>query len=255
MSMTSKNEGAAPAAKPEEKKVEKREKVEHKNIYEALSAFQGEMKAIEKDGHVNFKTKAGDVVDFRYTTYGKTVEVINPLLGAHGLSFRHRLSENGIECILMHETSLGDEPIITGLMENGDAKQTRYGGFAHNVIESGLLPLDLKKSEMKDVGAQITYGKRYTLAMVLGLATEDDKDIELLDKRREKTEGFAFKKSQEMIKKSKGEELEKQIEFIKEEIEKIEKGEVPSIGLSLEQYNELLVLAEKQKAGSVDDKK
>jgi hypothetical protein len=47
--------------------VQKIEKVKHESIFSALSAFQGELKPIEKTGSVNFKAKNSDaVIDFKY---------------------------------------------------------------------------------------------------------------------------------------------------------------------------------------------
>lgn len=232
------------------------ERVEHKNIFDALSAFQGEMKAIEKDGKVDFKMKNSDErVTFEYTTLGKTVETINPLLGKHGLSFRHELVEKGIECILTHATTeekleVVNKQVIKNVPQGEGAKpndQTteEYDIIVRGEIRSGVLPLDLTKAEMKDVGAQITYGRRYTLGLVLGLATEEDKDAQMLDEKLEKAQNFAFNTAKKGIDNAKTvEELNKGIDILKKDLKRIEEGKKTTFGLEKEQLEGLIKVGE-----------
>lgn len=246
------------------------QKVEHKNIFAALSAFQGELEPIEKSARVNFKTKAGETVDFNYAPLDATMKVIYPLLAKHGLSVRHELGEAHVECILTHETT-GQEVVMATeeVQENKvgtnrdikeaydfkkETKQTPTV-ITKNEIRSGKLAIDTKKAEMKEVGGQITYGRRYTLGIVLGLATEEDKDAQLFEQSREKLEVFAFKQAKATLERAQGDELEKQVEFLKKELklaEELEAGtgkKAPSIGLKAKQYKDLLTIAEAQKSG------
>ena len=223
------------------------EKVEHKNIWQALSAFEGEMKAIEKDGKVDFKMKNSDErVTFTYSTLGKSVETINPLLGRHGLCFRHELSEKGIECILNHETTEEKMQVVKkeeGTAVEGKAKITKEESdvVITGEIRSGVLPLDLTKPDMKDVGGQITYGRRYTLGLVLGLATEEDQDTQLISEKLGKAQGFAFNSAKRGIENATTEEeLNKGIEIIKKELVRIEEGKKTTFGLEKIQYEELI---------------
>jgi len=45
------------------------------------------------------------------------------------------------------------------------------------------------------VGGQITYARRYTLALVMGIATEEDNDVKLEEERKESLEKFAYKRN------------------------------------------------------------
>lgn len=231
----------------------------HKNIFAAQSAFQGELKPIEKDGRVIFETSRGEKVDFKYTTLGKNMEVISPLLAKHGLSVRHFLNnEKGtIEAILTHET-YGYEKVGDNVMEVDDEKnhEVRKSPVIRemNTISSGELPLDLKKADMKDVGAQITYGRRYTLGLVLGLATEEDKDVQLIEQSQKNVEKFALKTVRERLMATSGEELKKQIAFLAGELktaQALEAGtgkKAPSLGLKAVEYEELIAFGNKKVA-------
>jgi len=233
------------------------EKVEHKNIYAAFSAFQGELEPIEKSARVNFKTKAGETVDFKYAPLEKTMETLYPLLAKHGLCVRHELGDNWVEAILSHESydlvSYENRADTFGEAGNLISQVHNHIHIPKNELRSGKLIIDTKKADMKDVGGQITYARRYTLGLVLGLATEEDKDAQLFDKSKENLEAFAFKQARTTIEKTNKNELDKQIEFLVKELdlaEKLENGEgekAPSLGLSAKQYKELLNLAKGKK--------
>jgi len=198
----------------------------HRNIFEAMSSMQGELKPIEQTAHVKFKAKTSDtIVDYKFAPYSEITKVIYPLLQKHGLSFRHAISKTGIECLVFFSDG------------------SSFG--------SGELALDLLKPDMKDVGAQITYGKRITLGLVLGISTEEDKDTELINTSTKNTQSFAFKQIEEKLKGVKTpEELETQIIFLKKELELAEAlvnktgTKSPSLGLEVDQYKKLLELSE-----------
>lgn len=203
--------------------------VENTNLFGALASFQGDLKAIEKDSSVDFTTKAGDRVNFSYTSLGKIMEFIYPLLGRHQLSTRWVIDkERGIECIVSHKS----------------------GGN----ISSGYLPLDLTKVDMKDVGGQITYGRRYTLGLVLGVATEEDKDALLQEKNTSATKKIAIEMVETKIKNAKTiESLDTTFDFIKGHLDQAQKFETglsdkPSqLGLKVTEYEELLKKCEDKK--------
>jgi len=235
-------------------------KVEHKNIHAALSAFQGELTPIEQSAHVNFKTKAGDTVDFRYAPLGETMKTIYPILARHGLAVRHELTESSIEAILTHETTEQREVDFKDSTSTPDTTNTKTSKvlLETNCLRSGKLAIDTKKVEMKEVGAQITYARRYTLGLVLGLATEEDKDAELFEESRKNVEEFAFKQAKDTIEKAKGDKLSEQVKFLEKELAlatALEAGEgtkAPSLGLKASQYQSLLTIA-KAKVGKKDD--
>lgn len=228
----------------------------HKNIYAALSAFQGELKPIDQSAEVNFKTKSGDTVNFTYAPLEKIMETLYPLLAKHGLSVRHELTD-GIECILTHETTTSRD-MKSNLIKakpgadgdnagafTKDREIETYGVVFENEIRSGKLPIKTG-GDMKETGAQITYARRYTLGLVLGLSTEQDKDVEFLEKSKENVEKYALRQARETIEKTSGKELLERVEFLKGELKKVKEKKVPSLGLKQEQYEELIALGEKK---------
>lgn len=117
-------------------------------LAEALSQLQGRLPVVEKDA-------VGDAGSYRYAyaTLPQIVSKIMPLLSELGLSFscRPTLTEDGkfvLEYELMHvsgESKLGRYPLPT----NGSPQQ---------------------------LGSAISYGRRYCLSAVVGIAAEDDDD-------------------------------------------------------------------------------
>lgn len=245
--------------------METKEKIVHKNVYEALSAFQGELQPIEKNSEVNFKTKAGELVNFKYSALGDVMKVIYPLLAKHGLAVRHELGEKSVECIVTHETaeqkevkvstSFYPQNTVGGHTEEGMLNESKFELRATNELRSGKLAIDTLKAEMKEVGAQITYARRYTLGLVLGLATEEDKDAVLFEQGNKNLANFAFNQTKTALEKAKVGELDTQVAFLEKELalaEALEAGtgkKAPSLGLKAKQYQELLIIAKARKEG------
>jgi vacuolar-type H+-ATPase subunit H len=94
---------------------------------------------------------------------------------------------------------------------------------------------------MKDVGAGITYARRYSLTMVLGIASEDDNDIKLLNEASKNAIKFAYNRARKNIDEA---ETVKQVEgaqkILKDDQVQLEKGKAPALGLSEEQYKKLI---------------
>ena len=94
---------------------------------------------------------------------------------------------------------------------------------------------------MKEVGGQITYARRYTLALVLGIATEEDNDVKLEEARKEAVEKFAITQAKKNINgATTKEQIAKQAEFMGAELKLIEDGKTPKLGFTKEQYDELM---------------
>lgn len=118
-------------------------------LYEALAKFQGECPEIDLDGNVEIKTKSGATIKFKYATLGNIINKVRKPLSKNGLSFVFKVTDSGAECILLHKD----------------------GGM----ISSGFLTLG-RGAEVKQIGANLTYAKRYTLTSLLGIQAEEDKD-------------------------------------------------------------------------------
>lgn len=239
-------------------KIVEQQKIVHKNIYEALSAFQGELKTLPKNGHVEYPTAKG-IMKYDYTPLGDIMAYIYPLLAKHGLSVRHEISETGVEAILAHGTYKSAQPIFTAtdvatgnMAEPGSIHMVKdfqkFESLTENEIRSGIVKLK-GGAEMKDTGAAITYARRYTLTMLLGLSSEDDKDAELLEGSAKNAIAFAESKAKQGIRDAKTiPDLVKAVNVLKKDKELVKGGKAGALGLTEEKYDELLELAEQRAA-------
>ena len=117
-----------------------------KALYKALADFQAEVPTIKKNS-----TSYG----YKYADLEEITKVIIPLLKKHGLGFTQPLDGSSIKTILFHT-------------ESGES------------IESTLeIPQDVElkgQNQFQVLGSAITYLRRYSLASVLGLVTDEDTD-------------------------------------------------------------------------------
>lgn len=234
-------------------------KVDHKNIYSALSAFQGELTPIEKSATVKFKTKSGAEVDFNYTPLGKIMETIYPILKRHGLSVRHLLVKDAkgmdaVEAIVTHETYSVEEEKTEETFDEVDsiekvpATKKVYKTRIDNQISSGPVKIYQGDGDMKDTGAALTYARRYSLTMALGIVSDDDTDARLFMDRAEAAIDFAFKKATDGIKNAKTvKDLEKAVGVIQKDLDLLKNGKAGALGLSEEQYVKILKMGEEKK--------
>ena len=131
-----------------------KEEKAREEFFKSLSAFQSELKPIKKSKVV--KNKDG-TIRYSYATFDDIIEAIQPLLERHGLSYRFETEFEGksvnVKCIITH--LLGHQEITS---------------FKTVVEYSGrMLPI-------QEWGSALTYAKRYSLSLALGLATEEDTD-------------------------------------------------------------------------------
>lgn len=131
-----------------------------KEIYKALANFQQEIGTLPKDA---------SGYGYKYTELSTIVEKALPLLKKHGLGFTQPMSGTAVKTILFHA-------------ESGES------------IESSLdIPqgVELKgMNEYQALGSAITYLRRYSLASILGIVTDEDTDAQ-----GEQTEKRAYKPS------------------------------------------------------------
>ncbi len=115
---------------------------------EALADFQAACPSIRRtaDGHHG-----------KFADYGTIVGVVRPIMADHGLSFTHDSVDDGknvtTTCTLRHVSGATRTATFTGPYDSSGSKN----------------PLQARASAR-------SYGKRYTLSDVLGIATEDDDD-------------------------------------------------------------------------------
>jgi len=228
------------------------EKVKHDNIYAALSAFQGENPEIKKTKHVDFTTKTGQRVDYWYAPLDEFVSTIRPFLAKHGLSFTHEEAGEGkIRCVLYHETYEAEPQVTQETVEFTSDGQDREKTTSRsetrvwekNVIRS--MPIKVRREgDMKDIGGDATYARRYTLAEVTGCASDEDKDTPIEEESAKNAVKTVFVSTKDKISKGERPYIEDILVIINKEIDLIEANKAPKLGMTLDQYNQLGQLAE-----------
>lgn len=117
---------------------------EHKNLIEALTAFQQALPELKLDGmNPHFKSK--------FATLGNISKTVLPRLAQHGLSF-------------------------TAMPTLHEGKFVLYYALSHTSGDKleGFYPLNDGNDQAR--GSSITYARRYVLAAITGVAAEDDDD-------------------------------------------------------------------------------
>lgn len=124
---------------------------------EALAAFQAECPAVRRVGTADVRKNGQVQYSYGFAPYDEIVRVIREPLAKHGLSYTHDTKmENStltVTCTLQHVAGARRSATFTGPFDNS-------GG----------------KNPLQGIGSTRSYGKRYTLTDVLGLATEEDDD-------------------------------------------------------------------------------
>lgn len=114
----------------------------------AIAAAKAEIKPIAR------RTKGHNG---NYADLATVADAIDPILSAHGLNYRHRLSQGEagitVTCILSHELGHREETSLTA-----------------DADKSG------NKNSIQAIGSTQTYLMRYTLLAALGLSTTKDDD-------------------------------------------------------------------------------
>lgn len=116
----------------------------------AISQMQSELPTVayDKDGH-----------NSKYASFDAIKKTVNPVLSAHGFKDLYFIKQDGKEvCItvkLLHKSGHSEETSLT---------------LPHET--SG------NKNSVQAIGSTISYGRRYGLLSILGIATGDDNDGE-----------------------------------------------------------------------------
>lgn len=122
-------------------------------IAPALLAVQAAVKAVPKDGfNPHFKNK--------FATLDAILEAVRPLLVANGLS----LVQGGAT------PHTGEDGKVTALVV-----ETMLVHSSGEWISNGVV-MPLAKQDPQGAGGAVTYGRRYSLSLLLALATDDDDD-------------------------------------------------------------------------------
>lgn len=183
--------------------MQKSESIE--NLAAALSEFQGEVKNPPKTGlNPHFNS--------HYVTLDAMVDAAKPYLQKHGLSYIQSCGGNGelieVTTMLMHKSG--------------------------QWIESDPLVLKADKATAQGAGSAITYARRYALASMLGLASDEDDDGNGAEPKSRKSN----QKGDKQINSEQASELMAALEAVGKDVELVYKTEkVTSLAaLTYEQY-------------------
>lgn len=130
-----------------------------KELATALAKFQGEVANPLNSTTVEVKTKSGFTYSYKYAPLDEILRIVRPLLSKNGLS------------IVQAPYSNNGEVSITTTLFHSSGEWIEYP------------PLSLKTTDItpQAAGSVITYGRRYALSAILGIASDDDNDAQPTD--------------------------------------------------------------------------
>jgi hypothetical protein len=127
-------------------------------FYAALAKAKGEFGPILKKRLVDYEHTQGDGrTTYRYEELADIGAVVDPILSKHGLSYRHKTTQEGakikVTCILSHEDGYSEENSLEGVED-----------------KSG------RKNPNQAIASTVTYLQRYTLKEAVGVGAARDDD-------------------------------------------------------------------------------
>lgn len=126
----------------------------HDSLESALAAFQAEVPSIRKGNEATVVSQKGSY-KYAYADLADVTERVLPLLGKHGLMF----------------TAIATLGTTNGFVLMYELRHTSGGRFG------GMYPLpDPRQTPPQQLGAAITYARRYTLCAATGVAPGGDDD-------------------------------------------------------------------------------
>lgn len=217
--------------------------INHPNIYTALAAFQAEVPKVEKTKRFG---KEGEAMSFMYASLDDVLEKALPVAAKHGLSLVFEGAEEQMVCALYH-TTYDTEAVkrTTSRTFDGNSETIEEMEWKeHNVLRS--LPIKVNRNgDMKKVGADSTYARRYTACEMLGIAPDEDKDAALTEASSKNAKKYAYSRAKTGIEGAKTKaDLEKAVKILQDDLSKVRQKKAPAMGLSEDDYMELLEMAE-----------
>jgi len=129
------------------------------NLAKALAEFQGEV--------LNPKNSADNpFFKSKYAPLSEVINTVKPIMAKQGLS------------VLQSPSGDGERIIITTLLMHSSGEW----------IEGDPLILKADKITAQGAGSAITYGRRYALSAILGIASEEDDDANHATGNKDKSE-------------------------------------------------------------------
>lgn len=182
-------------------------------IQKQLFEFFEKKPTLEFDQVVDYTTKRGDHIYYKYASLAEIEKKIKPIMEEIGLAYRWDFQDGGVQAVVFNKE--GEE------------------------IKSGLIPFMFEGlADPKGVGANITYFKRYSIVALLGLIADEDNERAFMEKSNESLFKIMKQKAEKTVKENNQQEMQTQIEFLQQEFEK--DANERNIGLSDKQIEELL---------------
>lgn len=123
-------------------------------LYGALAKAQAEFKPIKKSAKVTIRTKDKGSYEYHYAPLDEIIAATTEALSKHGLAQFQTIEGNVLTTVLAHESG----EVIESRMTLGATK------------------------DWKEFGGSLTYARRYSLGPILGVAAEEDKDTQIMDR-------------------------------------------------------------------------
>lgn len=126
---------------------------DYKNIYSAIIKMRTEIAPIART-----RTASMGKYSYRYATLDSVIELLNVVLPKYGLG-----------CVQTIGTTDGRQTLTTRIIHES-------GEWIEDTLALPQVRGDSGKNENQELGASITYFKRYALSAMFGIATDDDTD-------------------------------------------------------------------------------
>ena len=127
----------------------------NKAFISSMSNFQKDVPEIQKKKLVNFPSKTGGMVNYKYAELGEIDETIKGPMAANGLSKRWEIKDEG------------EKLICTCIISHID-------GHREETTMSSIKDASGNKNEIQSRASAISYLQRYTLIGALGLTTASE---------------------------------------------------------------------------------
>lgn len=126
----------------------------------ALAKFRSKCPVIKQESKVKVTTRTGGSYEFKYADLATISSKVSPILSEYGLAVSQLVEEPGVvTTMLMHES----------------------GQF---ITTRSVMPVD-NINDKQAIGGVVTYLRRYALAAILGIVSDEDDDANYARSRAE----------------------------------------------------------------------
>lgn len=140
----------------------------------ALAAFQSEATNPKTSKTVKVTPFRGPEYSYNYTPLNEIIDAIKPLLAKNGLSYMQSTGSD-VQDVTKISNKNKDQDVIITITGTASYVVTRLFHTSGQWLESDALQV-VTGAGAQEIGSAITYARRYQLAAMLGLATDDDDD-------------------------------------------------------------------------------